>query len=84
MNAAGSISPEMAMHVARQVARERKHELEQAWFKGNSARGRYMRISPYYEDQGRDIFWFAGYDGVSLQDAVLLHDAACAAREGEA
>lgn len=70
--------------LGRQIARDRKLYLDKAWFRGNSARGRYFRLSPYYEDPGADIFWFAGYDGLTLQDAALLHDAACAAKEGTA
>ena len=38
--------------------------------------GRYERLSPYYEDPGADIFWYAGYDGLTLQEAIILHDAA--------
>lgn len=32
-----------------------------------------MRISPYYEDAGRDAAWFAGYDGKKepTLDAIL-------------
>jgi hypothetical protein len=53
----------------------RKEQLERCYWKGLNARGRYMRVSPYYEDRGADVFWYAGYDGLSLQEAAVLHDA---------
>ena len=70
--------------LARLLAKQRKDELDAAWSRGVDARGRYMRVSPYYEDPGKDVFWFAGYDGLTLQDAALLHDAAFASKEGTA
>jgi hypothetical protein len=57
-------------------ARERKLYLDKAHWRGESARGRYMRVSPYYEDPGADVFWYAGFDGLSLEEAAVLHDAA--------
>ena len=62
--------------IARVYARGRKEWLETCYRKGAAAQGRFMRVSPYYEDPGADLFWYAGYDGLSFQDAVLLHDAA--------
>lgn len=82
------ITPEQArlamQALGRQFARERKNELDRAWFRGQNAQKRFLRVSPYYEDPGADLFWYAGYDGVSLADAALLHDAAFAAKEGTA
>lgn len=62
--------------LSRLYARQRKEELERCWFQGSLAKGRFDRVSPYYEDPGADIFWFAGFDGFSLQEAIVLHDAA--------
>jgi hypothetical protein len=68
----------MARAFVRQLAKARKQELDNCWWKGQAARGRYMRVSPYYEDPGADVFWYAGYDGLSLEEAAVLHDAALA------
>lgn len=43
---------------------------EDAYHRGKSdkERGR-MRVSPYYENANLDHFWFAGYDGRTLDEA---------------
>lgn len=80
MNDQPALTPDVAKRaleaIARVYARGRKTQLEDCWRKGNSATGRYERLSPYYEDPGADIFWYAGYDGLTLQEAIILHDAA--------
>jgi hypothetical protein len=69
-----SLSSAMARAFVRQLAKARKQELDKCWWKGQSARGRYMRVSPFYEDPSADVFWYAGFDGLSLEEAVILHD----------
>lgn len=47
----------------------------QAYRRGRTAREQgFMRVSPYYEDAGRETAWFAGYDGdvEPTLDALLV------------
>lgn len=46
-----------------------------AYFRGQSARENgWVRVSPFYEDDGADMAWFAGYDGEPepTMDAILV------------
>jgi hypothetical protein len=62
--------------IARVYARGRMEYLRMAYSRGVDAAGRYERVSPYYEDAGADVFWFAGYDGLTFTEARVMHDAA--------
>ena len=31
-----------------------------------------FRVSPYYEDLDADVFWYAGFDGLSYETAIQL------------
>lgn len=79
------LTPELAQRVtqaiARQYAKGRKFYLETCYRKGAASPGRFERFSPYYEDPGADIFWYAGYDGFTFEEAVILHDAAFDAKQ---
>jgi hypothetical protein len=48
---------------------------QQAYRRGQIAKSKsFMRVSPYYEDDGADRAWFAGYDGKiePTLDAILV------------
>lgn len=51
--------------------------LEHCWVKGlNSREVGFARVSPYYENVEADLYWFAGFDGVSFEAALRLYTAA--------
>lgn len=51
--------------------------LEHCWAKGENAREvGFERVSPYYENVEADLYWFAGFDGVSFDAALRLYTAA--------
>jgi hypothetical protein len=48
--------------------------LEHCWNKGANAREiGFERVSPYYEDIDADLYWFAGFDGMSFEAAIEIH-----------
>jgi hypothetical protein len=50
--------------------------LEHCWNKGVNAREvGFERVSPYYENVDADIYWFAGFDGMSFEAAMQIHSA---------
>lgn len=36
----------------------------------NDKRAGFDRVSPYYDAPGSDHFWFAGYDGKTMEEAI--------------
>jgi len=43
-----------------------------AFYKGQSAKGRgFMRLSPFYEDEKADFYFYGGYDGKTEEDMGL-------------
>lgn len=53
-----------------------KNRLKEAYYLGQAARERHLlRVTPYYEDPVADEYWFAGYDGVKLEDVGKETDA---------
>ena len=53
-----------------------RNRLKEAHYQGEEAKrlGR-MRVTPYYEDPIADTYWFAGYEGVKLEDVGKETDA---------
>lgn len=43
-----------------------------AFYLGKSSKGRgFMRLSPFYEDEAADFYWYAGFDGKTEEEMGL-------------
>lgn len=66
------VTPQRRIFPAGHLAR-----LEHCWAKGENAHEvGFERVSPYYENVEADLYWFAGFDGVSFDAALRLYTVA--------
>jgi hypothetical protein len=50
----------------------KKVDKNKAFYLGKSSKGRgFMRLSPFYEDETADFYWYAGYDGKTEEEMGL-------------
>lgn len=46
---------------------------KRAWNKGQLAKEQgFARVSPYYEDELREPYWLAGYDGIEFRPPMIV------------
>ena len=69
--------PEPAVKAVKSFLRrsaERLSYLGHCWEQGvNAKECGFARVSPYYENIEADLFWFSGFDGLSLEATMQIH-----------
>jgi hypothetical protein len=58
-----------AKHKITQISNRDNERQSEWWRAGVSARGKYGRHSPFYENATADYFFFCGYDGTKFEEA---------------
>jgi hypothetical protein len=50
----------------------KKVDPHKAYYLGKSSKGRgFIRLSPFYEDEQADVYWYGGYDGKTEEEMGL-------------